>query len=684
MKNVEIKMMENPMPKEAGVNSSNGSKKPVVKKRMPKKTKVLEFPDNIIRRTMCRPSIVFIQLFNLLLAGLMFYTWYLYTGFRNLEKPFTIIFLLISIGFFLTFCYAFRSARLMTDKILFAATEKDKMEEVYVRKKSGNNTFLEMIKYENIINFYSNYFYIEGDYYLLKLNVSEMMEHLNQLINIFTIYNCNMKVEYVWTIYMVLMLESFHNAFILFRGKITSDTRDNQALIDLLVDFFCVAFPLVVLFFVIGLPITIPTMLQIMFLPTLGIYVKLKTIQRQFIIEDLRSIRYKAEQRMSMTASRRRMSLFGAKHEEVVIKKQMTFFKRPIQLCFAIINALFGAFMFALLIVQIAQLKTGDEECTARDAQLWNRCTAKVPYCGTVVVPSCNCLILSWGFGGSHNYTEFPYKNNGMMNEMSALSEILAEHGPLKELPDNLCERHTNLKLLFLSNNSLQTLKLDKCEHLISVILDHNELETFPNMASSKESLLGVYMEHNRITEIPIWVGENYILSSFSVFSNDVSNIPASVFNSLSNLQRLDISSNEMIKEIPASIYTSPVLIELRLIDLPRVTSLPEVPNGALHHLLRLDLRNSSFTSLPASFFDLPRLEEVYLAGSPLCSNGWVESVPAGSTFALAMSQPNTGCVKQCSLHCNYHDQTWLYCYPARCNNTVCNYQNGFCVGGAE
>ena len=136
-----------------------------------------------------------------------------------------------------------------------------------------------------------------------------------------------MKVEYVWTIYMVLMLESFHNAFILFRGKITSDTRDNQALIDLLVDFFCVAFPLVVLFFVIGLPITIPTMLQIMFLPTLGIYVKLKTIQRQFIIEDLRSIRYKAEQKMSMTASRRRMSLFGAKHEEVVIKKQMTFFK---------------------------------------------------------------------------------------------------------------------------------------------------------------------------------------------------------------------------------------------------------------------------------------------------------------------------------------------------------------------
>ena len=93
-----------------------------------------------------------------------------------------------------------------------------------------------------------------------------------------------------------------------------------------------------------------------------------------------------------------------------------------------------------------------------------------------------------------------------------------------------------------------------------------------------------------------------------------------------------------MIKEIPESIYMSPVLIELRLIDLPRVTSLPEVPNGALTHLLLLDLRNSSFTSLPASFFDLPRLEEVYLEGSPLCSNGWVGSVPASLVSLCSLS----------------------------------------------
>ena len=45
------------------------------------------------------------------------------------------------------------------------------------------------------------------------------MEHVNQLINIFTIYNCSMSVYYVWTIFIVLVLESLRNAFVLFRGQ---------------------------------------------------------------------------------------------------------------------------------------------------------------------------------------------------------------------------------------------------------------------------------------------------------------------------------------------------------------------------------------------------------------------------------------------------------------------------------
>ena len=166
---------------------------------------------------MCRPFIIFIQIFNLIVACLLLYVFYLYNA--SFHSPLTSIFLILSIAFLLTFFYAFRRARVLTQKVLFAASEKAKSEQLYKRRESGNDDFLKMIKYESLTNFFANYFFIEGDYYLLKLNVSEVMEHVNQLINIFTIYNCNMSVYFVWTIFIVLVLESLHNAFVLFRGN---------------------------------------------------------------------------------------------------------------------------------------------------------------------------------------------------------------------------------------------------------------------------------------------------------------------------------------------------------------------------------------------------------------------------------------------------------------------------------
>ena len=223
------KMGENVVPRKSVVQGSGNQ--------------VLNFPENTVSKVMCRPPILFIQFFNLLLACLLFYVFYLYTsGFQTWQTPLTSIFLILSLVFLLTFFYAFRRARLLTETVLFAVSEKAKSEQQYKRRKSGNDDFLEMIKYDNLMDFFVKYFYIEGEYYLLKLNVSEGMEHVNQLINIFTIYNCSMSVYYVWTIFIVLILESLHNAFVLFRGTVTSTTRDHQALVDLLVDFFALLF----------------------------------------------------------------------------------------------------------------------------------------------------------------------------------------------------------------------------------------------------------------------------------------------------------------------------------------------------------------------------------------------------------------------------------------------------------
>ena len=211
---------------------------------------VLNFPENTVSKVMCRPPILFIQFFNLLLACLLFYVFYLYTsGFQTWQTPLTSIFLILSLVFLLTFFYAFRRARLLTETVLFAVSEKAKSEQQYKRRKSGNDDFLEMIKYDNLMDFFAKYFYMEGEYYLLKLNVSEGMEHVNQLINIFTIFG--MSVYYVLTIFIVLVLESLHNAWFCFEGQ-SLQARDHQALVDLPVDFFA-CFPRVLT--VTGLPV---------------------------------------------------------------------------------------------------------------------------------------------------------------------------------------------------------------------------------------------------------------------------------------------------------------------------------------------------------------------------------------------------------------------------------------------
>ena len=647
-------------------------------------SRVLELPSNNVRTIMCMPSVLAIQLFNLILSGAFFLVWWIYVqpNGMNIQREGTIVFLIGSILYLLTFLYAFRNARKMTDTVLFQASSKKKEQTsvVHVKNKSGNNVFLDMMKYDAIIDFYTNYFYMEGKYYLLKLNISEVMEHLNQFNNIFSIYNCSLSVGYAWTIYIVLAIESLHNAYVLFRGKINGTTRDHQAMVDLFVDFFCTSFPLYALFYGMQIPIPVWTVLQVVFLPALGMYVKLKALQRQLILEKLRVIRYNAESVMSRRESRRRMSLFGARHEDVVIEDQISYFSRFRQLIFFTINFLFGTFLVVLLVTQIVQVQTGDNECIAKDtSNIWEHCIAKIPYCGQPFKPSCNCLKIQTWWLNTHNFTTLPYAEHGIMNEMTGLTYISMSNGPLVKLPENFCEIHPQMTSIYLANNSLGSFNIEKCQSIVFLVLNLNRLKELPNFHNSKDTIRGVYVGGNKISKIPSWVKDGHPLAAFDVSQNNITEIDGLTFSSLKQIQDLEFSSNHLISTLPKGIYSSNILQSLRIVDLPHLKSLPDLSEG-LPLLEELDIRNTSISSLPEYFFKIKSLKYVYLEGTPLCNNGWLDTVPKDSSFGIAISQPDMGCAKQCSILCNSFIRSLPYCRREKCGNAACKDHDGKCT----
>ena len=654
--------------------------------------KELVLPQSNVKRVMLIPSVLLVQAFNILMSFATFFVWLLYTsGGSAITREGTIFFLIASILFLFNFLYSFRNASKMVDKVLFAPSEKAISTTEFTAVKSGNNAILDILKFDRIHDFIIEYFFMEGKYFLLKLNVSEVMEHVNQTINIFSIYNCNMTVGYAWSIYTVLAFEAWHNALVLLRGKITVSVRDHQAMVDLFIDFFCTGFPLFVLYYgqARGNPIPVYTALQVCMMPMLGIYAKLRALQSQLVVEKLRQIRYAAEQHASARLSRRRMSLFGVTHDQAVIKKQLNYFPRWLQLVFFSINFVFGALLVFLLVMQTTSEKAGNDKCMAKDnVGVWEHCVDQIMFCGdNPFVTRCNCLSLSISyFNERHNFTALPYSKNGIMNEMTGLSYLEAYNGPLQTLPENFCQIHPSLKVLYVANNSLPSVHLEGCTELVFVAITSNKIREFPDFRNSRMTLRQILLDDNKISNLPDYFKnwQNSPLAFLGVSRNNISNEEdlQGIFSGLVQVNLLDISSNPMIRKLPNALYNLAALEEFRLFNLPRLKELPDITvehTNVLADLRILDIRNTSIARIPSLYLRLNTLEYVYLEGSPLCYNGWLETVPEDSTFAIAMKKTGAGCAQQCSINCNSHDLAAPYCWIDRCGSPECDYQNGLC-----
>ncbi len=178
----------------------------------------------------------------------------------------------------------------------------------------------------------------------------------------------------------------------------------------------------------------------------------------------------------------------------------------------------------------------------------------------------------------------------------------------------------TNLQILYLIDNSLETLPEDIFEGLAALTtihLQNNGLKELPeDIFDGLGSLSSLHLANNKLSELPEDVFDGLTeMDGLFLTQNQLSELPEDVFEGLTGLKTLYLDGNELsaLSEEVFDGLTS--LRELRL----NSNSLRELPAGvfALAGLRILELEANDLETLPAGVFEgLTGLEKLYLDGN--------------------------------------------------------------------
>ena len=189
---------------------------------------------------------VLLMLFMLVVSGLLMYITYEYTSYFNFfDRDLVWLFIAMSALFLMVIIYYIIFWRKLVKK--------------FTKEEEQNNTEVDTAScFEKSQTIY-NEFQVFGKYYLWVLYASEISESIFQLNNVLVVYTCSLPVGFSSIICIILSIDCFHTVMFMIRDN-DAARRDRQIIIDTIIDFFCVAVPILIMRFGYNVPIPIDEM----------------------------------------------------------------------------------------------------------------------------------------------------------------------------------------------------------------------------------------------------------------------------------------------------------------------------------------------------------------------------------------------------------------------------------------
>ena len=363
-----------------------------------------------------------------------------------------------------------------------------------------------------------------GKYFLAQRHLSQLLECFFHCYNFLSIYICSLPLPFSTALGIIIMVGGTVNAYASL-VKRSLHCQNLLIIFDAVMDVFMVALPF--LFRWYGIKVSTPTTeaVQIVLIPALGLFFKVKTVWSEIHRIDLerieRAVHGTVDGRVKRIGRNRHSIYRESKERRDALKAQNLVFRPCCRHTISAANVLATMFLFILIVFQLTA-KVDDSRCQdIYSKEVWDGCEVKIPFCQSPFAPTCGCTVLKLA-----NYSQRTFPP--AVNEMSRLSNLYIYSGILEFIPDKL---HATLYDMIVVDNHLATLpeKIGESKTLRVIDVSNNELEVLPESFVKMKELQLFAVNNNTLRKLPENIGEMDNVGFLDVRNNRLKSLPTSI-----------------------------------------------------------------------------------------------------------------------------------------------------------